>query len=174
LDDFQKANARENEVVGLIVESQLIKWKPTPMKKFKVNWDAVLENNCGKTGLGMIARDSMGNFVATRGVPIDSKLDQVVAEAQAALHATIFAKDLGLVDIIFEGDAKQIITAIKLKHPWLLPYGHLIDGVVAGLVGLGNSHFTHVKKEANCAAHGLAKLALNCVIEMTWSGFSTI
>jgi ribonuclease HI len=95
-------------------------------------------------------------------------IDPVVAEAQAALHATIFAKDLGLVDIIFEGDAKQIITAINVEHPCLRSYGHLIDGAAAALVGLGNSRFSHVKREANCTAHGLAKLALNCATETTW------
>jgi hypothetical protein len=49
----------------------LIKWKPPPLRVFKVNWDAAVESNRGKIGLGMIARDSMGNFVAARGVPID-------------------------------------------------------------------------------------------------------
>ena len=116
----------------------------------------------------MIARDSQGNFIAARGIPIDSKFDSALAEAQAALHSTIFAKDLGLSDVIFEGDAKQIILAINSEQPCMSSYGHLVDGAVFGVGGLGNSRFSHVKREANCVAHGLAKLALNLVSEITW------
>lgn len=117
----------------------------------------------------MIARDSLGKLVAARGIPIDSKLEPVLAEAQAALHATIFAKNLGLVNIIFEGDTKQIIKAINSEQPCMSSYGPLVDGAVSGLGGLENSPFSHVKREANCAAHGLAKLALNFVTEITWA-----
>jgi hypothetical protein len=35
---------------------QLINWKPPPLRVFKVNWDAAVESNRGKIGLGMIAR----------------------------------------------------------------------------------------------------------------------
>ncbi|XP_059455851.1 uncharacterized protein LOC132186051 [Corylus avellana] len=159
------------------------RWLPTPTSfsmqspnnefdveigEFKINWDAALDNCRDKTGLGMIARDWLGNFVAARSIPMDCKLEPASAEAQAALHATFFAKELGLPDITFEGDAQQIITSINSKQPCTSSYGHLVDGAILGLGVLGNSRFLHVKREANSAALGLAKLALNLVTEITW------
>ena len=95
MENFQQANARDEEIVRQGTDLVQINWKPPPLREIKINWDTALDNCQGRTGLGMIVRDSLGNFVAARGIPIASKLEPVLAEAQAALHATFFAEDLG-------------------------------------------------------------------------------
>jgi hypothetical protein len=44
------------------------------------------------------------------------------AESLAALEAVHFAKEVGFLDAIFEGDATHVITEINSNPPYLSPY----------------------------------------------------
>jgi hypothetical protein len=96
--------------------------------------------------------------------------DASEAEALAAANGVIFCKELGYTNIIFEGDAMQIIKAIEVEDPCLRSYGHIIDCIRGELRCFENARFIHVRREANIAAHTLAKLATTHVTLSTWRG----
>jgi hypothetical protein len=89
--------------------------------------------------------------------------DATTAEALAAVHAIMFCKDLGYANVIFEGDALQIIKAIGEEGPCLSSFGHLIDCIHNELRQLECASLIHVKREANYGAHLLATMS-------TWLG----
>ena len=125
----------------------------------KLNWDAGLNAKDGRVGLGLIARDSQGNCLAARCVSLEIKIDAAGVEAMTAANAVIFYKEMGYNNVIFEGDAMQVIKAIKVEGPSMSSCGNMIDCIRGELRSLENASFIHVSWEANNAAHTLAKLA---------------
>jgi hypothetical protein len=135
----------------------------------KINWDAGLNLRESRVGLGFIVRDSQGSYLAARSMSIDIQVDASVAEAMAATNA-VFCKEMGFSNILFEGNALQVIKAIEEEDPCLRNYGHIIDCIRRETNSLENARFIHVKREANNVAHTLAKLATTHVTMSTWKG----
>jgi ribonuclease HI len=77
-----------------------------------------------------------------------------------ALVAAEFCRELGLREIILEGDSKLVVEAILLKAPSRSTYGHIVGDILEVLKVFRSWAAGHVKREANAAAHGLPKGAL--------------
>jgi hypothetical protein len=118
----------------------------------------------------LIARDSRGFCLAARSLSINTHTDATTAEALAAIHAIMFCKELGYANLIFEGDALQIIKAIGEEGPCLSSFGHLIECIRNELRDFECASFIHVMREANGEAHMLAQLATTHVTLSTWFG----
>jgi ribonuclease HI len=91
----------------------------------KLNWDVGLNAKDGHVGLGLIARDSQGNCFAAQCMSLEIKIDVAEAEAMAVANAVIFCKEMGYNNVIFEGDAMQVIKAIEVEGPCMSSYGHI-------------------------------------------------
>jgi hypothetical protein len=44
-----------------------------------------------------------------------------------ALLAVQFSKEVGFMDVLFEGDAAQVVKEIQSEHPSFSRVGHLLD-----------------------------------------------
>jgi hypothetical protein len=55
------------------------------MVSFKVNWDAVVDKENSKMGVGVVVQDSMGEVLASFSTPKDHIIAPDIAEAMAAL-----------------------------------------------------------------------------------------
>lgn len=86
-------------------------WAKPQGKILKCNWDAAL--NLTTAGLGGIVRDSGGEVLVTLCCRSSSRLKPVVAEASALWTAMFICWELGLADIVFEGDCLQVINAVN-------------------------------------------------------------
>jgi ribonuclease HI len=104
-----------------------VKWKSPPSNVVKLNWDAGLNVKEGRIGLGFIGRDTCGNCLVARSMSLEIQINAPTAEALATIYAINFCRELGHTNIIFEGDALQVIKAIESEGPYLTSYGHLID-----------------------------------------------
>lgn len=82
-------------------------------------------------------------------------------EALAALRAVSFAIDMGFREFWLEGDALGIVQSIKCIDTDFSPVGHIIEEIKAQLNPLSWWKASHVRREGNSAAHGLAKFACN-------------
>lgn len=89
-----------------------VQWQAPPSGIIKVNWDAIVDKKNECIGLGIIAQDSEGFILAGHSSTQTICVDLTMAEAWIALQVVIFSKDIGLFDIILEGDAKQIVYEI--------------------------------------------------------------
>jgi hypothetical protein len=78
------------------------------------------------------------------------------------------AKESGLLDIILEGDALQVVNEINLAIPSLSKIGHFTDDIRSVLYSLRSFRVIHVKREANFVAHMLAKAAVFYVSDSIW------
>jgi ribonuclease HI len=111
--------------------------------------------------LGILVRDDGGRVKATCTVTKKMVASAPEVEALAALHAVILANERKYTGLIFEGDALIVVNALNSPNYCESTYGHYIEGTKQELCCLGVSKFVHVKREANMAAHTLARVACN-------------
>jgi hypothetical protein len=67
---------------------------------FKVNWDAIVDKTNGCIGIYFLVRDHEGVILATHSTTQSLLADPIVAEAMVAMHAVVFCRELGFLDII--------------------------------------------------------------------------
>lgn len=119
-------------------------------------------------GVGALIRDEKGNVIAGLSKPITAVYDTVSAEAFAALCAVEFCREVGIQDIILEGDSLLVVKALNDSNPNWLRYGQIIEDTRLVLGSLRSWNVQHVKQEANAAAHGLAKNAISISTDHIW------
>ena len=82
---------------------------------YKINFDGATFIDTDSAGLGVVARDSNDMVITPLSEHI--RLPPTVAdlEALACRRAILFALELGLQDVVFEGDLEVIINHLKAK-----------------------------------------------------------
>ncbi|XP_059441722.1 uncharacterized protein LOC132174026 [Corylus avellana] len=169
---FQEANLSEDnghpDGEDSEVRQHVEIWKAPPIGLVKMNWDAAVDSKQGKIGLGCIARTSNGAFLAAQSMTKMFRTEPAVAEALATSYAVIFSRELGLQRIIFKGDAQTIVKEVNKEGPCLSKYGLLVEGIQGEMRTFETAQFNFVRREANKAAHRLAKLATTHVTDATW------
>jgi ribonuclease HI len=106
-------------------------------------------------------------------------VDAKTAESLAALEAVHFAREAEFLNAIFEGDAVHVIAEINSNPPYLSRSSHILESIHVERQSLHICSFNFVYREANCAAHCLAKEAVStmndlCLLENTPISISSI
>jgi hypothetical protein len=112
IEEFTRCNETklENAINSDIVQTT---WMRPPPEWFKINCDAAVDGNKGVIGGGLITRDSAGKPYATRSFTKRGYLDPTTAEAMVVVQAARFCKEMGVNNVIVEGDASTIIAALR-------------------------------------------------------------
>jgi ribonuclease HI len=134
-------------------------WVPPPKDIIQVNWVASLDAAKKIIGIGIIARDEHGKFLTAISKQESIEVEPVVAETFAALTAITVCLEQNFQDVIFEGDALQVVNEVNSDKHCSSYYGHLVEDVKHGLKRLKSAKFSHVRRSANVAAHELAMVA---------------
>ena len=92
----------------------------------EVQMDAAIDKQKKTIGLGIVERNSRGQFVATFSKQQQIEVEPVIDEAFAALHAILFCPEQGVQHAILEGDAAQVILAVNSNTPCASRYGHFV------------------------------------------------
>jgi len=103
LEDFQSANEKLSR--SRLDNHNTIVWKPPPPSYFKVNVDGALFTKSKQFGMGVMVRDEEGNVVVAMCRKMDLPLGALETEAKALEIAVKFAEEVGLRDVVFEGDS---------------------------------------------------------------------
>jgi len=94
LEEF-KATTVHGEPRLLVRTPMIHKWIKPPLGSIKVNWDASLDINGKRMGMGIVARDDSGSFLAAVVLTMPYIRDPEVAEALTARRAVYFGGELG-------------------------------------------------------------------------------
>jgi ribonuclease HI len=135
-----------------------------------VNWDVGVDRGNDRFGLGIVIRDSDGRFVAARATSRNGCVDPTSGEAMASFQAAKLCQELGLQNVILEGDAEVVVKGVNSKERIWTRYGHIIEGTRTVLQTIPNWTCQHVNRKADTAAHPMAHLAIKTVIDRTWVG----
>ena len=130
-------------------------WKPPTNFVFKVNVPATIFSSQHMCGVGVVIKDEMGLVVGALSKMLNFPLGSLEAEAKAFEKGVLFAKDIGIHEIILEGDSMVVSNAILGKSP-----PSSIASVVYGIVSLSRRfEVSHVCRNGSMTAHLLVKHA---------------
>ncbi|KAH0994404.1 hypothetical protein GBA52_018268 [Prunus armeniaca] len=92
-------------------------WTTPDAHVIKVNFDATWLASSGKAGAGLIARNANGEFVGAKCLSFQAE-SAIMAEAIAGLEGCKWASELGLSEVCFESDSKELVESVKgnIKH----------------------------------------------------------
>jgi len=82
-----------------------------------------------------------------------------MVETMAAMQAMIFSKEAGFIEVIFEGDAAQVVKEIMTRHPSFAKIGHFTESIHQEMGNFYYANFQAILRECNSTAHILAKEA---------------
>ncbi|XP_050248967.1 uncharacterized protein LOC126696240 [Quercus robur] len=134
-------------------------WLPPQANWFKINVDGDVFASQKAVGLGVIIRDDRGRVEAAMSKKVLDLLGALETEAKAFEAGLLLARDIGIQDVILEGDSLVIYNALcEVSLP-----PSLVTSIVDGMRDLckvfRRLEFSHVKRKGNRPAHLLAKYA---------------
>ena len=138
----------------------------------KINVDGALSKPSYFAGIGVVIHDDARSIVAVLGKHFHVPLGSLEVEAKAFEVGLQLAWDLGLQNVVLEGDSLVIVRALcGLSNP-----PSSVDSLCFGMQ-LINSEFHsvnvfHVWRQGNRPAHLLAKFALSLDDSCVWIGES--
>ena len=103
-----------------------IRWRPPPLNRFKLNFDAAIFKDEDASGFGAIIRNDRGEVMAalsSRG-PLVSCSEE--AEILACRRAVEFALECGFREMVVEGDNQSVMTALERKRSLSSRVGHIL------------------------------------------------
>ena len=133
------------------------RWTPPLSPHLKINFDGATFKELGCAGIGVVVQNSTGAVIGALSQRIMMPSFAAIVELLACRMALFFAKDLGVVQCIMEGDAEVIIKALRQKDSSHPEYGHVIQDVLFLASDFQSCCFYHVKRIGNLIAHCLAR-----------------
>ncbi|KAL0004760.1 hypothetical protein SO802_012321 [Lithocarpus litseifolius] len=144
------------------------RWFAPPNESFKINFDGAVFKDKDRAGIGVIIRDSRGLVMGSMSQVVPLPQTIVELEALAALKALEFAADLGLFNVILEGDSEILINALMDNSLSLASFGLLIQDIKAYAEFFQCISFSHIRREGNIVAHNLARHACHVTGFPVW------
>ncbi|XP_042969098.1 uncharacterized protein LOC122301783 [Carya illinoinensis] len=142
-----------------------VKWCKPPTDFYKINWDAAIDRvNC-MVGIGVAVRDWDGLVTTTLRSPKNSFPDPLLGEALAALRVVQLGLEIGLHNVIFEGDSKLVVSGINNGAEDWSTAGLIFLDIKKLLFSYHTWSFRHVPRQVNVVAHILAKSSLELSLE---------
>ncbi|PRQ29297.1 putative ribonuclease H-like domain-containing protein [Rosa chinensis] len=145
-------------------------WSPPSSGWLKANCDGAFDLLSKSGGIGVVIRDALGDIVGGACIKVNSVASPEAIEAMACRAACSLAVQYHLSPIIFETDCQHLVSSVESGAEETSALGRVIEDINSFLQVLVGSSLRHVYREANTAAHNLAKLALLSSFNLSWSG----
>ena len=110
MDEFQVANEKPQTTRESTTKE--IKWCPPQLGSYKVKVDGAVFTKQKQVGIRVVIRDSAGEVIVALSHKHARPLGALETEAKAMEVGIQFALDVGVRDLIFEGDALSICNAL--------------------------------------------------------------
>ena len=102
------------------------RWKPPATGELKANFDGAVFADTGEAGIGVVIWNEFGEVMAALFEKIALLSSMETLELLAARRAAVFAVELGLQQISFEGDTEGVIKALSQRDVTLSPVDHIV------------------------------------------------
>ncbi|KAL7002934.1 hypothetical protein U1Q18_004092 [Sarracenia purpurea var. burkii] len=90
-------------------------------------------------------------------LPLNGDVD--CSEALAASNGISFSKELGLMNVIVEGDSLSVIEGIRKESSQVTSFGNIVQAIKDEILPFRSFSTSHVGRQGNLVAHGLVRLA---------------
>jgi hypothetical protein len=132
-------------------------WSKPASGVYKLNVDAAFDIDSGRGGSGAIIRDARGNFMAAACDFTDHAVDAASMEASALLAGLKLAEQFGAQSLVVESDCLEVVQAVAAPSEFRGVSAVVYDDCRHLLLMLGMATLQHCPREANGAAHELAR-----------------
>jgi ribonuclease HI len=92
------------------------KWKPPPEGWTKINMDGSFVEHTGQAGIGLIARNHLGEVIFTAWKALSRCVSAAEAEAMACAEGAQLAAQWVQGPVIFETDCARVCNAMSSKE----------------------------------------------------------
>jgi ribonuclease HI len=141
--------------------------RPSP-RIIKINVDGSFHSDTCAGSVGAVARDSLGKFIAASTVYLPSVASAAAAEAMAMREGLSLATRLGCSNVLMESDSTETVDACSGDEPWWGESSAIFADCVDLAALVGNVSFKHCPREANEAAHELARVCFSSISSCNW------
>ena len=125
----------------------------------KVNFDGAIFDDLRAVGIGVVVRNEHGEVVTALAEQIPTPDSIFTLETLAARRVVLFARDIGLHHVVFEGDSELSIHAISNRLLLHSSCGHIIHDILLFSHSFQSFSFSHVCRQGNALVDALAKRA---------------
>ena len=113
----------------------------------------------GNCGIGVVIRNEMGLLMGAMSKKLELPLGALEVEAKAFEKGILLASDLGLGNIVLEGDVKLVTDALAGCCSPPSSIQMIMGGIQRWSFNVHAWQVTHVCRTDNCAAHLMARIA---------------
>ena len=169
----QQARSQKLQNAGAALTKQkaaAIAWNPPPFNQLKLNVDAAVDVKKMKLGVGAVVRNHRGEVLASLSKPVQGCFRSDEMEAKAIFHSLIWTIQHHMPIAIVETDALRVSNALASSSRDISCFSDLIDDIRCLLSSFPGVTIVHTRRQANQAAHGLAKYALELDEDVSWMG----
>ena len=110
----------------------------------KANFDGAIFEDISAMGIGVAVRNELGEVVTTMAKKIPVPYSVFTLETLAARHAVLFVQELGLHNVVFEGDSASSIQAISNRLFNHSSCGHISHDILFFVNSFQSFSFSHV------------------------------
>ncbi|XP_042992296.1 uncharacterized protein LOC122318762 [Carya illinoinensis] len=165
---FQQIKLKVRQGNDTCSDRRDVRWNRPKELSVKANWDAAVDKKERNVGIGVVIRDEEGEILVATREHMSYVTDGAIAESFALRKAMEVCRDLNFNNILFEGDAQNIVNVVNVETKDMTRYGSVIEDVNSLLKGREKWSVSFVFREANEAAHVLAREALLFHSEIVW------
>ncbi|XP_050249952.1 uncharacterized protein LOC126697131 [Quercus robur] len=135
------------------------RWLPPDPNIYKINFDATVFRASNLAGVGVIVRDNRGDPIGALTMPVPFRQSVAELEAVACQRAVQFALEIGLTQVVVEGDSVTVIEALKNGTGQFANYGNILDDIRFQSTCFQFIDFLFTSRVCNSIADALAKKA---------------
>ena len=155
LEEYWTANECGRSVP--VVVERTGSWLPPRANWFKINVDGAVFESQKAASLVVIIRDDRGRVEVAMSKKVLAPLGALETEAKAFEAGLLLARDIGIQDVILEGDSLVIYNALCEVSLPPSSVASIVDGMRDLCKVFRRLEFSHVKRKGNRPAHLLAK-----------------
>ena len=161
LDDLELAGVSEKSTATMPVKTKqhALKWIAPPEGFLKFNADGAVARTGDKGAVGVICRDSAGNYIAASANIINGLVDPPSLEAMACNEAISLALDVDARNCVIASDCLEVIVNLQKQN--LCAYSSILRDIKTRSMLFQNVIFKHEGRCSNNEAHAIAKSVRN-------------
>ena len=134
-------------------------WRPPDPNIYKINFDAAVFQASNLASVGVIVRDNRGDPIGVLTMPIPIRQSVVELEALACQRAVQFALEIGLTQVVVEGDSVTVIEVLNNGTGQFSSYGNILGDIHFQSTCFQHVEFKYISRVCNFVADALAKKA---------------
>ncbi|XP_051221615.1 uncharacterized protein [Lolium perenne] len=157
-------NAKKKKQPG----NKNLRWAKPVSRQIKVNVDGSFLHDDHTGAVGAILRDHDGLFIAASTLYIPNLASAALAEAMALREGLSLAHRIGCNNVIAESDSLETVEACTGAEVWWGDSAAVFADCVDLMALIGSVQVQHCPREANGAAHALAKFCSSDKNSCNW------